>query len=213
MFLCYWSVFINVVPSRAANCFMWDQLHKETCTERRRKRFQGYSRFDASSCWRYLFRFCIIAFSFDFWYQNVKWDSVKLRWASEKILLVLICCDVVFYPSLFRFCMPTRESAERRRTWRRSLRATRPTVSHTKATSSSPRYITSPPTARPAQSLCGTSSSRRRPWSVAAATSSATRTTSTKRRMLLLLAKVESCLWSRLLEWTLKLHLGAAVAQ
>lgn len=94
------------------------------------------------------------------------------------------------FVSVLRFCMPTRGSAGRRQTWRRSLRATRPTVSHTKATSSSPRYITSLPTVRPAPSLCGTSSSRLRRWSVAAATSSATRTTSTKRRMLLLLAKV-----------------------
>ena len=102
-------------------------------------------------------------------------------------------CDVAPSLHLFRFCMPTRESAGRRRTWRRSLRGTRPTVSHTKATSSSPHCITSLPTARPAPSPCGTSSSHLRPWNVAAATSSATRTTSTKRRTLLLLAKVKSC--------------------
>lgn len=122
-------------------------------------------------------------------------DSVKLCSASVMFILVQVCFDVALALSRFRFCMPTRESAGRRPTWRRSLRVTRPTVSHTKATSSSPRYITSLPTVRPAPSLCGTSSSRLRPWSVAAATSSATRTTSTKRRMLLLLAKVKSCPW------------------
>lgn len=105
-------------------------------------------------------------------------------------------------PSVFRFFMPMRESAGRRRTWRRSLRATRQTVSHTKATSSSPRYITSLPTARRAPSLCGTSSSHPRPWSAAAATSSATRTTLTKRRTLSLLAKVKSCpAWCFKLLW------------
>lgn len=93
-----------------------------------------------------------------------------------------------------RFFMPMRESAGRRRTWSRSFRVTKPTVSHTKAMSSSPRYTTFLPTARPVPSLCGTSSSRRQRWSVAAATSSATRTTSTKRRTLLLLAKVKNSL-------------------
>lgn len=42
---CSFCAFFSV-----ANCFMWDQSHKETCTELRRKRFQGYSRFEASSC-------------------------------------------------------------------------------------------------------------------------------------------------------------------
>ena len=98
----------------------------------------------------------------------------------------------LFFPLVCRFCMPTRGSAGRMRKWRRSLRATRPTASHTKVTSSSLRYITSLQTVRPAPSLCGTSSSHLRPWSVAAATSSATRTISTKRRTLLLLAKVNS---------------------
>ncbi len=35
----------NFVPSCLANCFTWDQSHKETCTGLRRMRFQGYSRF------------------------------------------------------------------------------------------------------------------------------------------------------------------------
>lgn len=140
----------------------------------------------------------VLAISLDFSHicyqpgcQNVKSASVKHCPASEMLISVQICFDVALSPSVFRFCMPTRGSAGRRRTWRRSLRATRPTVSHTKATSSSPRYITSLPTVRPVPSLCGTSSSHLQPWSVAAATSSATRTTSTKRRTLLLLAKVK----------------------
>lgn len=70
---------------------------------------------------------------------------------------------------VFRFCMLMRESAGRRRTWRQFLRATRPTVSHTKAMSSSPRYITSLPIVRLAPNPYGTSSSRQQPWSVAAA--------------------------------------------
>lgn len=123
--------------------------------------------------------------------------SVKLHSTSETLILAHICFALAHsLLSVFRFCMPTRGSAGRRRTWRQSLRATRPTVYHTKATSSSQRYITFLPTVRPVPSLCGTSSSRLRPWSVVAATSSATRTTSTKRRMLLLLAKVKFCLWS-----------------
>lgn len=138
-------------------------------------------------------------------------DSVKRCSASEMFILAQICFDVAHSLSRFRFCMPTRESAGRRPTWRRSLRVTRPTVSHTKATSSSPHYITSLPTVRPAPSLCGTSSSHLRPWSVAAATSSATRTTSTKRRMLLLLAKVKSCPWWSKLLMTQRVNLNVTL--
>lgn len=179
------------MPSCVANCFTWDQSHKETCTELRRKRFQGYSRSEASSCCRDFFHICIR--------RGRLLSECQIRFCEALLShrKAYFSADLFWHGplSVFRFCMPTRESAGRRRTWRRSLRATRPTVSHTKATSSSQRYITSPPTVRPAPSLCGTSSSRLRHWSVAAATSSATRTTSTKRRMLLLLAKVKYCPW------------------
>lgn len=163
-------------------------------TELRQKRFQGYSRSVASSCCGdfFFFHVCIQPEPSDV--KLPKSDSAKLFSFSE-ILFFLLCRVVLTWPPplyIFRFCMPMRENAGRRPTWRRSHRATRPTVSHTKAMSSSPRYITSLPTARPAPSLCGMSSSRLRRWSAAAATSSATRTTSTKRRMLLLLAKVKN---------------------
>lgn len=95
-----------------------------------------------------------------------------------------------FFFFLCRFSMPTRGSAGRRQTWRQSLRVTRPTVSHTKVTNSSPRCIISLQTVRPAPSLCGMFSNHLRLWSAVAATSSATRTISTKRRTSLLLAKV-----------------------
>lgn len=125
----------------------------------------------------------------------LKFAQSALKCSQKPLRCLRNVCLVRFLWSTlsrFRFCMPMRESAGRRRTWRQSHRATRPTVFHTKATSSSPRCITSLPTVRRAPSLCGTSSSRLRPWSVAAATSSATKTTSTKRRTLLLLAKVQS---------------------
>lgn len=122
--------------------------------------------------------------------SDIKMSDGIFCWASNVYFKTEFLTECSAFVSVFRFCMPTRGSAGRRQTWRRSLRATRPTVSHTKATSSSPRYITSLPIVRPAPNLCGTSSSHLQPLSVAAATSSATRTTLTKRRMLLLLAKV-----------------------
>lgn len=164
-------------------------------TELRQKRFQGYSRLVASSCCGDFFFFMFV-FSLKLLTSNCQSQILRSSSPSQKFFFFFLLCRVVLtWPSplyIFRFCMPMRENAGRRPTWRRSHRATRPTVSHTKAMSSSPRYITSLPTARPAPSLCGMSSSRLRRWSAAAATSSATRTTSTKRRMLLLLAKVKN---------------------
>lgn len=208
MWRCVWYVIANFVPSLSSKLFhvrpvtQGDVYRAET--EEIPRIFQVKTFFLSS------FHSHTFAFRLDFLMSKYS-DSVKRCSASEMFILAQICFDVALSLSRFRFCMPTRESAGRRPTWRRSLRVTRPTVSHTKATSSSPHYITSLPTVRPAPSLCGTSSSHLRPWSVAAATSSATRTTSTKRRMLLLLAKVKSSPWWSKLLMTQRVNLNVTL--
>lgn len=152
---------------------MWDLLLRQMCIELTPKKFPGYSR-SALALKNVLFLWACWLFK----------ELLK----AEKVRYVL-------FP-LSRFFMPMKVKAKRSQSfpWSRIPLEKSPIMSATKATSSFPPSTTSLPTVRPAQSHCGTCSSRPLLWSAGAATSSATRTTWTRRRRSSLPVKVgRSC--------------------